>query len=390
MNAGRLLPSWRVGVPLAACLVGLLVAGGACAMYAPAALEQVPVTRLVENLEKAIQDHPKDAQLRFNLARVHAMAYAQKSDMITVNKNLKMLAPWFGYEPKFVPFIPKATDNEDRREAARKHLQKAIQTYRKTIELTPNNLAARLGLAWCVEQSGDKKKAVAEYRDVIERGWKKEKDLKFGPLGGHYITAEAGGYLVQLLDAEKDRDEIAGLKQRTAQLRKLPRPITPIAIPLRDGLAARDLLRPTSRVAFDLDGTGLPQHWTWTTKEAGWLVYDPKGRGEITSGLQFFGNVTFWLFWDNGYDALAALDDNGDGMLTGDELKHLAIWHDRNGNGKVEAGEVKSLAEHGIVALSCRHERRPASADCAAFSPRGVVFRDGTTRPSFDLILRAR
>jgi hypothetical protein len=33
------------------------------------------------------------------------------------------------------------------------------------------------------------------------------------------------------------------------------------------------------------------------TKDGGWLVYEPKGKGEVTSGLQLFGGVTFWLFW---------------------------------------------------------------------------------------------
>jgi hypothetical protein len=388
MNIRRCIRAGTVaGAVVLACMIG---AHQGLARYIAPLLEQVPVARLVENLEKAIQEHPKDITLYFNLARVHGMAYAQKVDLVTVNKRIKEPGAWFGYEAKFVPFVPKSTDDEAKREAAQKHLQKAIQSYRKTVELAPDNLAARLGLAWCVEQSGNKKKAVAEYRDVIDRGWKKEKDLKFGPLGGHYITAEAAGYLTPLLDAEKDREEIATLKDRVAQLAKLPRPITPIAIPLRDGLAARDLLDRAARVAFDLDGSGLPQHWTWTTKEAGWLVYDRRGKGEVNSGLQLFGNVTFWLFWDNGYEALAALDDNGDGLLTGAELQHLAIWHDHNGDGKVDPGEIKSLAELGIVALSCRHERTPGDPDCAAFSAHGVVFRDGATRPSFDLILRRR
>jgi hypothetical protein len=72
-----------------------------------------------------------------------------------------------------------------------------------------------------------------------------------------------------------------------------------------------------------------------------------------------FGNVTFWLFWETGYDALTSLDDNGDGVLTGDDLKGLAIWHDANGNGICDPGEVKPLSEYGIVALSCRFERDP-------------------------------
>ncbi len=102
---------------------------------------------------------------------------------------------------------------------------------------------------------------------------------------------------------------------------------------------------------FDADGSGLKRQWTWVTNDAGWLVYDPTGNGNITSSLQLFGNVTFWMFWENGYDALASLDDNGDGVLTGSEMNGLAIWHDVSHPGYSDPGEVKPLSAHGIVAV---------------------------------------
>jgi hypothetical protein len=387
---GALMTTIRCRAAIAVCVVGLVVVGSAYARYIRPQLEQVPVAQLVENLEKAIQAKPKDATLRFNLARVHGMAYALKTEEAEVNTRISRDSAWFGYEPKFVPFALKMTDDEAKRKAAKDHLDKAIKRYDETVTLAPDNLAARLGLAWTTEQAGAKEKAVTLYRDVIERGWKKEKVLKTGPLGGHYITAEAAGYLIPLLNPEKDGEEIATLKERAAALQKLPRPVTPIAIPLRGGLTARDLVDQSARVAFDADGSGIAQRWTWLTKDAGWLVYDRRGKAEITSGLQLFGNCTFWLFWDNGYQALAALDDNGDGVLTGNELKHLAVWVDRNGDGVVQPGEVTTLAELNIVALSCRHEIDLNHSDYIAWSRAGVVFRDGTTRPTFDLILHRR
>src|SRR5262249_4614643 len=144
-----------------------------------------------------------------------------------------------------------------------------------------------------------------------------------------------------------------------------------------------------ARVAFDADGSGLKKRWTWLTPKAGWLVYDPSHKGNVTSALQMFGGVSFWTFWDNGYQALALLDDNHDGELTGPELDSLAIWHDANGDGVCDPGEVRPLSYYGIVAISCRGEAR-ADADCPAFARRGVRFADGRTRPTFDLILRPR
>jgi hypothetical protein len=236
-------------------------------------------------------------------------------------------------------------------------------------------------------QTDKKTDAIAALRKVIEKGWEKEKDLKALGLGGHAITSEAADYLIPLLDKDKDKDEIATLKERADKLKKLPRPITPIAIPLRDGLAARDLEDRAARVAFDADGTGLQKKWTWVNTNAAWLVHDPKQSGKVTSALQLFGNVTFWMFWDTGYDALAALDDDRDGKLSGAELAGLALWHDTNGNGVSDAGEVKPLSAYGIVSLSCQFERDVAHPDRIAFAKAGVTFKDGTTRPTFDLVL---
>jgi hypothetical protein len=94
------------------------------------------------------------------------------------------------------------------------------------------------------------------------------------------------------------------------------------------------------------------------------------------------------LFWENGYQALAALDDDADGELAGDELRDLAIWHDRNSNGTSDRGEVRPLSTHGIVALSCRYEESDGLM-FAAMAPEGVRLADGRTRPSYDVMLRA-
>ncbi|HKA20876.1 MAG TPA: hypothetical protein VKN18_21525, partial [Blastocatellia bacterium] len=121
--------------------------------------------------------------------------------------------------------------------------------------------------------------------------------------------------------------------------------------------------------------------------DAGWLVHDPRHTGRITSALQMFGGVTFWMFWNNGYEALRSLDDNADGVLTGEELKGLAIWRDMNRNGISESGEVRTLACWGITALSCQYASDSATKNLIAWSARGVTFKDGTLRPTYDIVL---
>lgn len=379
---------FAVGLAAAAAVV---LAGTAPARYIPVQTEKVPVDRIVTNLEAAVKENPKDAKAVLNLARAHAMAYSKRAAELEVRKDGKNGGLWFGYEPPFVPFGKAAPSGDPAQEAAAKaHLAKAVALYDRAVKLTPDDPAARLGRAWTLDQFGEKTKAVAAYREIVRDGWAKEKDLKSLGLGGHTVTAETVGYLVPLLDPVADMAEITELKARADSLKKLPRPITPIAVPLRDGLGAADLEDATAAVRFDADGSGLRKRWTWISRDAAWLVYDPSGRGEVDSALQFFGSVTFWLFWEHGYAALAALDDDRDGRLTGDELRGLALWHDRNANGVADAGEVRPVAEAGVVAVSCRHERDGSHPDRIAFSRAGVTFRDGRTRPTFDLVLKPR
>ncbi len=358
------------------------------AMYIEADLVNVPIERLTKNLEALVNNHPKDVQARSNLARVYAMAYALKTGTAQVRKGKENEGAWFGYEPAHVPFTVKPASDQQKLKTAKEHLASAIVQYEEVLKLAPDNLTAALGHAWCVEQSGDTQKAISEYRKVIEAAWAKEKDMKLAPLGWHSVTAEAAGYLIPLLDKDKDKGEIRVLKDRIARMRAVPRPITPVVIPLRDGLALSDLEDRSASVAFDADGTGLKKRWTWITKDAGWLVYDPRGTGKVTSALQLFGSVTYWMFWENGYQALAALDDDGDGMLAGKELHGLAIWQDVDGNGISDPGEATQLARWGIVGISCRYVQETKLPDGITYSPRGVIFCDGSSRPTYDLILR--
>jgi hypothetical protein len=269
-------------------------------------------------------------------------------------------------------------------------LLKAKEYYEKAHKLKPDDLSAWLGLAWITEQQGKRREAIEEYRDLLMRAWIVEGAKNHLSPWEMPITVEATQYLTPLLDPKKNSAEIADLKARCDKLNALPRARTPIVIPFTDQFEIGKLEDRSARVAFDADGSGYKRHWTWITKDAAWLVYDPQGKGEVTSALQLFGNVTFWLFWENGYQALAALDDNGDGWLTGKELQGLALWHDANGNGICEPGEVKPLSEFGIVGICCRYQTDTQHPDRIAWSPAGVRLRDGKTRPTYDLILHSR
>jgi len=391
-----------VRLPKTSCVVGrrlsiglamavqVLAATTCHAEYPVPDLVNVPIARLIANLEKQAEQKPKDARVRMNLARVHAMAYAWKTDTARVNRGWREEKAYFGEDPKHVPFEPVTeTADKEKMRVAREHLAKAIGRYEEAVKLDPNNLTAQLGLAWCIDQSGDKERAIEAYRKVVVAGWKQESQLESGWGDGHFVSVEAGEYLKRFLNPRKyrDREEIKRLDARAKYLKQLPRSVTPIIVPLAENVTLDEMVDRQASVAFDADGTGLHRTWTWITPKAGWLVCDQQGTGKITSALQMFGNVTFMLFWDCGYQALASLDDNADGELAGAELVHLGIWQDGNGNGRCEPGEVKALAEWDIAAINCHGATEHDHHGVAAYAPIGVRFTDGHHRPTYDIIL---
>jgi tetratricopeptide (TPR) repeat protein len=363
-------------------LVGATAATGA--IYVKPEVKMVPVERLLRNLEAQARARPDDADVRVNLGRLHGMAYALDTDSAPVVTIGPREDVWYGFEPKIVPY---RTDAKPRSAAAAGHLKAAIEWYEAALAIDASNLTARLGLGWTLEQQGRTAEAIAAYRRVVRDAWPMEKEVERARLGQNFYTREAAEYLIRLLDAEKDRAEIDELRARIEKLQRLPRPITPLVLPLGGASAAHELVDMDASVPFDGDGSGLSRRWTWITRDAAWLVHDPSRLTRIESVLQLFGNATFWLFWRNGFEPLAALDDDADGELSGTELRGLALWHDRNGDGASDASEVRPLDAYGIVGLRYAHE--PGDGFLVAAIGRGVVrFADGRRADLFDVILR--
>ena len=371
---------------LMTALIGVLLSNRSSAIFLRQQIEAVPVDRVVRNLEEVAKKEPQNAQVRVNLARAHAMAYAIGGD------TLRMVAPegrvleddpygpWVSFANKKAPSAPITE------KAAQAHLRAAIQAYEDALRLDPRDVVARLGYGWCLQQARNLPAAIGAYRTVVNEARTLEKTKGFSMFRPP-VAAEASEYLIPLLDPQNDKEEIGRLRDYIAEAQRQPRAITPVVVPLGERNGTDGLVDHHARIRFDADGSGLDREWTWISKDVGWLVYDHQGRGEITSALQLFGNVTFWMFWSNGYEAMRALDDNQDGSLAGDELKGLGIWRDANGDGVSDRDEVKPLADWGIVALSTRYRAEDESDIFIAESRAGVTFRDGTTRPTYDVWL---
>ncbi|MEX2213697.1 MAG: hypothetical protein WD768_06195 [Phycisphaeraceae bacterium] len=166
--------------------------------------------------------------------------------------------------------------------------------------------------------------------------------------------------------------------------------ITPIVFSLEEHREMADLLQPDASVPFDLNGDGVGERWPWVKPTTGFLVWDPKGTGRITSGRQMFGSVTWWLFWKDGYEAMSALDDNRDGELRGEELKGIAVWFDRNTNGISEEGEVTAIEHLDVEAILVRATATVQHNGLTSpTNPKGLRFSNGRVVPTYDWVTRS-
>ncbi len=362
----------------------LLLSPAALGRYATVQTEKVPVARLAANLEKKLAAAPKDFDLLVRTARVHAMAYAAKTSELEVRKG-EPDEPWFGYAPKNLPFQLQIGESPAVVKTAEAHLEKAVDLYLRAEKERPEHLVTVLGLAWCLEQSGKKTEALNRYRKVIETSYKNGKSSG-GP--DWDLLSEAIQYAKPLLDPKKDMEELSRYEERLLLAQKQPRAVTPVLVDLSGRGELEAVVDRAARVAFDLDGRGKGGcAWEWIDRDAAaWLVFDGDGTGRIDSGLDLFGAVSWWLFWRDGYEALAALDDDGNGLVSGPELAGIALWRDRDGNGVSDPGEVTTLEAHGIVTLDTRAAVDAASGLLAASGTK----RDGTRFSTWDWLPRCR
>jgi hypothetical protein len=320
------------------------------------------------------------------------MAYAEKTEQGPIeeyldernskpasNQNYDNAEPYYGSSATdFEQFNVVQARDKTKLSNAKDHLSQAIFHLTNSVQLDPSFEPTYLGLAWCLDQSGDQAAALPLYREVFAHGYALEKD-GYGPFGS--VGYETAGYLLKLLDPVNDAAEINDVQEKREKLLKAPRTVTPIVVPLCPKVQERNIMRQLS-VVFDLDGNGERRYEQWPAPEAGWLVFD--SGAQITSGLQLFGQKTFWIFWQNGYEALSAFDANGDGFIDGGEINGLAVWCDTNRNGISEPGEVRTLKDCGIVRLSCQAQ---LNAKGILFSTNGVQFTDGSTATTYDWVL---
>ncbi|HUT28438.1 MAG TPA: hypothetical protein VMX13_01500 [Sedimentisphaerales bacterium] len=435
-------------VPLA--LIVLSFAGPASSMFAlpmPA-----PIDRLIANTTAYIKEKPNDAHGYYTLARIHYLAFANKSalvgvfeqetppripqdwllgDFLAVTRHQhakEMTLKEFGYDSAdAIPYEKRQGVHEAVKQKRKEleeqgwvqerisnekdlveHAAAALEHFQKAIALDRKNALYHLGLASLLEQYArflaeiDAPEVPKPFRDLLletaRDGYytaftlsiKGDSKLRHRPIAGlqSLVSHEAAQAYIRLSEKvghtiEDEADRVKKVRKGLKKLAGLPksRIVTPVILSLEKRQSLADLLKPDRSVSFDLDGDGVTELWHWVKPTTGILVWDPEHKGQITSGRQMFGSVTWWLFFKDGYQALDALDDSRDGFLTGGELEGIRVWFDRDCDGISCPKEVVSLAEVGIISISTRASGQDGGCPICA---SGIKLSNGRTLPTYD------
>jgi hypothetical protein len=353
-------------------------------------MSPVPIDRLMSITESAIRQNANDAEAHCVLGRLHSLAFAMRTEAQAVLRDGKISQL---IDPTPTSELPKRESSSKLKPADIDHANKSVANYQRAVGLAPDVALYHFSLGWMqqqcsryADQLGSHKSdewidlALAEYRAAYRLAL--PDDRKERARLRPYLTEQAGSAIVEILKRrsgnEKEIDEITAM---ISELRGHTQAITPVIFSLNPRAKLADLVS-SARVKFDLDGFDAGREWSWVRPETLILVWDPERTGRITSGRQLFGGVTWWMFWRNGYEPLAMLDDNRDGILEGAELRGIAVWRDANSNGVADPGEVIPVEEFGIVEIAVRPREVDRTLECAG----GIKLKDGTSLPTFDWV----
>ena len=146
-------------------------------------------------------------------------------------------------------------------------------------------------------------------------------------------------------------------EQKTAAMGASNGRVTPIVLDLNgDGVQTLSL---SQNIAFDIMASGHKVKTGWVSTSDGLLAMDRNHDGLINDGSELFGSATRLADGgraQDGYQALAQLDSNDDGMIDKSDaaFSALGVWVDANSDGITQSGEMHTMASLGIVSLSLK------------------------------------
>jgi hypothetical protein len=108
--------------------------------------------------------------------------------------------------------------------------------------------------------------------------------------------------------------------------------------------------------AFDLAGRGMSVATDWPAASTPWLALDRNGNGRIDDGSELFGSAALLASGAhaaNGFQALAELDDNGDGRITPADAawSRLTVWSDADADRRSSGSELAPLSAFRLTGI---------------------------------------
>ncbi len=134
-----------------------------------------------------------------------------------------------------------------------------------------------------------------------------------------------------------------------------------------DGIETTNL--ETGGVFFDIDNDGIRERTAFVAPDDGLLALDRNGDGLISDANELFGyGETISAFnqsdllgpggldinFTSGFDRLRELDENSDGFIDTNDAAYadLVVWRDLDQDGRSDDGELFSLNDVGVAAIS--------------------------------------
>ncbi len=150
-----------------------------------------------------------------------------------------------------------------------------------------------------------------------------------------------------------------------------------------------DLSSAEEGVEFDMDGDGVKTQTGFIRGDDALLFVDEYGDGMVHDGRQLFGNTDGHA---NGFEKLAAHDDNGDGVIDRNDAiwDSLKVWVEKTADGVTTEGETMSLEEAGVESINVGYENvREDDGKGNLIGQTGTFTRaDGTTGLAADAWLQ--
>ncbi|WP_413291385.1 EF-hand domain-containing protein [Bdellovibrio sp. HCB337] len=132
----------------------------------------------------------------------------------------------------------------------------------------------------------------------------------------------------------------------------------------------------TATVAFPINPAGKTM-WPEAGSAGAFIAYDRAGDGLITRDDEIFGNSEKHK---NGFEALRPFDTNKDNMIDAQDKEYdkLLLWHDKNGDGFTQPGELSPLKDK-IKSVSLKYNNK----ETTSFGSRAEV-RERSTFVFYD------